>query len=207
MQTSKNQHFISSLDFFHKLKCAPPFWHFKKMKLSAAFLFALVAAQDYDEDDYSERKKNKNKNKNLKHDACGCQDKPQNGPDAIATCVEDNGEKKTIDWTCPATGEVKRMTNVRCKKIKRLRLDQGQCGALECKCDPEMDAQIALMNPAAKYECTSNSPIKRPRYRIFCDTNSNDVFDFQSEVNTGEVQIKCRRGMIKKNPFNVNLCD
>ena len=56
------------------------------MKLSTAFLLSVVASQDYFTEDDAERKKNKNKN--LVHDACGCTDKPKNGADVIATCVE-----------------------------------------------------------------------------------------------------------------------
>jgi len=181
------------------------------MKLFAGLILSAVVAQDY-YDEEGERKK-----KNMRNDACGCTDKPKNAPDAVATCVEvskkvrnsltefkDGGKRKTIDWTCPATGEVERMSNVKCRKIKKKAL-MNQCGELTCNCKSEMDAFVALMNPDAG-EAVASCTIakKKPTYKLFCDEDSSGTHDAAEASQT--FKVKCRNGGIRKNKFDQLLC-
>ncbi|CAG5079281.1 Oidioi.mRNA.OKI2018_I69.PAR.g9215.t1.cds [Oikopleura dioica] len=171
------------------------------MKLLPTFVFGAIVAQDYFD---AEGERKKKKTKVTKSDACGCTEMPKNGPDAVATCVMNGGKRKTIDWTCPATGTTQRFSNIKCKGIRKRKLDE-QCGDLVCNCRFEMDAFVSTMNPdegQAVGLCTN--PHKKPTYKLFCDANSDNIHDGGESFQ--EFRVRCRNGALFKSKFNQVLC-
>jgi len=60
-----------------------------------------------------------------------------------------------------------------------------------------------LVGGSATLICTEDA--KKPRFKIFCDSNGNGVHDEESE-SSEEQTIKCKKGNVKNSPYTID-CD
>ncbi|CAG5104582.1 Oidioi.mRNA.OKI2018_I69.chr1.g1358.t1.cds [Oikopleura dioica] len=127
---------------------------------------------------------------------CRCNSKPKNCSSCNSKCLAINGRRVSMEFTCPETGFTQTFTNQKCNRIRKMNMSEN-CGTLSCACAAELT--VAETGKGTKFECTAAK--KKPTYRVYCDANNDNRFNL-GETNQ-ERKVKCKRGAIKRNPFNL----